>query len=285
MYELKLLFNMYLEHVKKYKAINTYRYYKKEFKILEKALDDLEIYKVKNIKNDMFERLTDWYLNNTSKKNSKINDSISSLITVLNFYSIKYPKRFKLRDDTISFKVLNDDEYYSLISYIKSLDHKYFNNEILIMGVLLFLDSGVRLTELLEIKTKNVDIITKSIYLEHTKNGIPRYVLFGNLSEKYIKKVLTYKKPYLMWNINNDVRMTKTVIYKFFDKINKNVKFKTNLHPHRLRKTYATRLLKKGCPLTTISKLLGHKDIKQTMIYLEIDYNMLKVDYDRYYPN
>ncbi|MBI9010015.1 MAG: tyrosine-type recombinase/integrase [Tenericutes bacterium] len=285
MYELKCLFNMYLEHIKKYKAYNTYMYYKKDFKVLGRALLDLGITSPKHIKNDLFEVLTDWLLKNTNKKNSKINDTISSFITVLNFYSIKYPRRFKLRDDTISFKVLSNEEYSRLISLVKSMDLKYCNNLVLVMGILLSLDTGVRLTELLEIKTKNVDLSSRSIYLEHTKNGIPRYVLFGNLSEKYVSKVLRYKQKYLMWNINSDMRVSRTVIYKFYNKLNAQLHFQYNLHPHRLRKTYATRLLKKGCPLTTISKLLGHKDIKQTMIYLEIDYNMLKIDYDLYYPN
>jgi site-specific recombinase XerD len=51
-----------------------------------------------------------------------------------------------------------------------------------------------------------------------------------------------------------------------------------------LRKTFATRLLKKGCPLTSIQKYLGHNDIKMTMIYLDIDIQMLDSDYNNYYP-
>ena len=71
----------------------------------------------------------------------------------------------------------------------------------------------------------------------------------------------------------------------FFDKIESYLKLNENrIHAHRLRKTFATRLLKKGCPVTTIQKLLGHTDIKMTMIYLDIDNTMIENDYFNFYP-
>jgi site-specific recombinase XerD len=40
------------------------------------------------------------------------------------------------------------------------------------------------------------------------------------------------------------------------------------IHPHQLRKTFATELYVAGEDLTTIQRLLGHKDPKTTMRYL-----------------
>ena len=69
------------------------------------------------------------------------------------------------------------------------------------------------------------------------------------------------------------------------DKIDENIQTEGfKIHCHRLRKTFATKLLKMGCPITTIQKLLGHTDIKMTMIYLEIDNTMLEMHYNEYYP-
>ena len=63
-----------------------------------------------------------------------------------------------------------------------------------------------------------------------------------------------------------DLRYINKVISKWADKarINKYVTFHTSRH------TYATMLLTKGADLYTVSKLLGHSEIKTTQIYAEI---------------
>jgi len=78
--------------------------------------------------------------------------------------------------------------------------------------------------------------------------------------------------------------MKRTGLFYFFNIIQRELKFDKKITSHRLRKTFATRLLRNGCPLNTIQKLLGHGDIKMTMKYLEIDRDMLEEDYSIYYP-
>jgi len=79
--------------------------------------------------------------------------------------------------------------------------------------------------------------------------------------------------------------LTAKSLEVFFEKVNINLKLGSgNIHPHRLRKTFATQLLKMGCPLPTIQRLLGHSDIKMTMIYLDIDMLLINKDYSIYYP-
>jgi len=46
--------------------------------------------------------------------------------------------------------------------------------------------------------------------------------------------------------------MNKVAIFYFMNKVFKNADSDTKIHAHRLRKTFATRLLIEGCPLTTI---------------------------------
>jgi site-specific recombinase XerD len=42
------------------------------------------------------------------------------------------------------------------------------------------------------------------------------------------------------------------------------------IHPHTLRRSFATLLYKDGVPVATISKLMGHSDIKTTMLYIDV---------------
>lgn len=51
------------------------------------------------------------------------------------------------------------------------------------------------------------------------------------------------------------------------------------MHPHLIRHAFALRLLKKGCGLVTIQRLLGHSKIETTMIYLGIDNEYLQKEH------
>jgi len=277
-------FNDYLNFVSIYRKKGTYNYYSKSFKSLMYVLDILQIKDTNQINDDIFDKITKCYLDNTDKKNSQINSSISVFITVLNYFSIKYPKRTRLKDDTTSFTALTDNELTILLNYLKNLNNDYLNNLSSKLAIYLFLDTGVRFSEILDIKTKNIDLENNSIYLDHTKNGYFRYVFYGDLSKELLLKMIKFKKDYLLWNFIHDRPMKRDTLYHFFDRINRDLKFRSNLHPHRLRKTFATNLLKNGCNLAIISKLLGHRDIKQTMIYLQTDNILLSSEYKKYYP-
>ncbi|HOI85728.1 MAG TPA: tyrosine-type recombinase/integrase [Acholeplasmataceae bacterium] len=281
---IKETFEKYLTHVQKYRAHGTFLYYRKNFKMILPILNDLRYETSESIDKQFFENITDYFLVNTEKKNSKINDALSCIITALNFSDINYPKRYKLRKDTVSFKVLSEHELDQLLNYTSNLNLKRSNNLSWALAICLFLDTGVRLSELLDIRFKNIDYDNNMILLDHTKNGEKRYVFFNTLSNDLLIQARKKRTEYVLWNYEKNTRLNKRSLEHFFDKLNNSIESSERIHPHRLRKTFATKLLSKGCPLTTISKLLGHKDIRQTMIYLQIDNIMLKKDYNNYYP-
>lgn len=281
----KLIEN-YLERTYIYRSTGTYQYYVKVSRSILKALNHLNIKYIHELNSSTQTDIVLYYKNHTKKKNSQINADISFLYTVLNYNNIEHnlTKFEKLPDDTTSFRAVNDESLKNLVSYLNSLDIKESNNLSWVLSIFLFLETGVRMQELLNIKTINVDLETKSIILDETKNKKKRVVFFDVLSEKLIKEAIKKDNEYLIWNYNKNVKMNRAALFYFFNKIDANIQSDSKITAHRLRKTFATRLLKAGCPITTIQKLLGHTNIRMTMKYLEIDAAMIEKDYFTFYP-
>ena len=272
------LLDDYLEHVKMYRSKGTYLWYKKTYKQLLCVLDELGYRDIKDVDKKIFDRIVAYYHQYTNKKNSKINDVISSLVTALKFADVDIPKHYKLKDDTISFTCLQTQDLKRMINYCKGLNLKESNNLYWVLAIYLFIETGVRLSELLDIRKNNIDTELKMIRLLHTKNGYQRIVFYGDMSQTIIKKVMRKTHDYIFEHINQ-----RSLEY-FFKKMNRDLQLDERISPHRLRKTFATSMLRHGCPVTTISKLLGHRDIRQTMIYLDIDQLQLMNDYQAFYP-
>ena len=55
-----------------------------------------------------------------------------------------------------------------------------------------------------------------------------------------------------------------------------------NTHPHRFRRTAATRAIDRGMPLEQVQQLLGHENIGTTMIYVNVDQNAIKLNHKKY---
>jgi len=52
------------------------------------------------------------------------------------------------------------------------------------------------------------------------------------------------------------------------------------IHPHRLRHTFATEMIRAGMPLPALMKLLGHRSPRMTMRYVEVAHTELRNAYD-----
>lgn len=57
----------------------------------------------------------------------------------------------------------------------------------------------------------------------------------------------------------------------------------SNVHPHRFRRTLATKLINHGMPIQNVKTILGHDKIDTTMQYVYIEQSNVKESYHRYY--
>lgn len=54
------------------------------------------------------------------------------------------------------------------------------------------------------------------------------------------------------------------------------------IHPHKFRRTMATRAIDKGMPIEQVQKILGHSQIGTTMQYAIVNQNNVKASHRRY---
>ena len=143
---------------------------------------------------------------------------------------------------------------------------------------MLILTTGVRTTELVNIRNTNIDLNNKRILLDFTKNGKQRYLYIVDQIIPLLQK--TMSKRTFLFNDEEGVQMTTNSVRKFFQHVKANLKLET-LSPHKLRHYYATNLYKNSLDIYLVSKLLGHSDTKTTEIYLDINEhdNQLKNQY------
>lgn len=82
-------------------------------------------------------------------------------------------------------------------------------------------------------------------------------------------------------NIMPDEATDKSTVEHWMRKLGKRAGVK-GCHPHRFRRTCATFALKRGMPILSVSKMLGHEQISTTQIYLDLSDEDLEADHKRY---
>jgi site-specific recombinase XerD len=137
--------------------------------------------------------------------------------------------------------------------------------------------TGLRCAELTRLKVSDVDSKRMVIRVQGGKWRKDRDVM---LSPKLLEELRKHwhrlrRKPsdWLFpgnrWHTAHYPIDTKTV-WHACDGAAKRADFKKAVHPHTLRHCFATHLLEAGADLHTIQILLGHRDLKETTIYLHL---------------
>ncbi len=135
-----------------------------------------------------------------------------------------------------------------------------------------FILSGIRKKELLNLKYTDVDLENLSIFIRQGKGGKDRilpicYKLAESL-QKYLEERKRLKRtcPEFFISLNHDKGFTDSGLKRLLLTMVKASKIKFTIH--KLRHTFATLMLEGGCDIYSLSRMMGHSDIKTTTIYL-----------------
>ncbi|NPA67068.1 MAG: tyrosine-type recombinase/integrase [Chlorobi bacterium] len=159
--------------------------------------------------------------------------------------------------------VLSAQEIKKIINSIDNLKHRAI--------ISLIYSAGLRRSELINLKIKDIDSCRKVIKISDSKGNKDRYV---SLSDKILKMLRDYYKMYrpVYWLFEGagGNKYSTSSVRNIFEKAKRKAGIKKKITLHGLRHSYATHLHERGIDIRAIQELLGHNSIKTTEIYTHI---------------
>lgn len=150
--------------------------------------------------------------------------------------------------------------------------------------------TGIRVSELIALKTGNVNTEIGILHLRTEKNErvIPMYPEAVKSVEEYLHRV----RPALVFDKNvkelfvntNGNAMTRQGFWKIMKYYAEKANIKKDITPHTLRHSFAEHLLENGAPLNDIKQILGHADISSTQMYAQMLKSRYAQSYKKYHP-
>ena len=187
-------------------------------------------------------------------------------------------------------KFLTKNEIQKLLNVTKKGDEE----DVFAYAVLnLLFSSGIRVSELVNLKLKNFKIEEKLLMV--TGKGIKdRYVPLRDEAiyaiNDYLKKVRNLiprpliDKEILFLN-KNGRKYNRNSIYYLVRKYASIANIQKEISPHVLRHTFATVLINNGASVRHVQEMLGHKNVSTTEIYTHVDTNRILSTYDLYWDD
>jgi integrase/recombinase XerD len=229
---------------------------------------------VKNIKKEPDVGLIKSYL--LEKQNS----GLSSNTVNLHLQAIKYFYREICKSNfSIDIKfaktasklpiVLSRNEIDAIIKRIINPKHK--------LMVALGYGAGLRVSEVVNLKIKDIDLDELTLHLKGAKGNKDRLTIFPEKLKNDIMNMIAGKKAddYLFASQQGG-KLTERTAQVIFEKGLASTGIKKSATFHSLRHSFATHLLENGVDVRYVQELLGHANIRTTQIYTKVTNPSLK---------
>lgn len=272
----------YLTSVRKYPD-NTINSYLSDITIFKEYLSSLKINYLKVDKDIIREYLK--VLGNSNYKSSSINRILSSLKNYYDYLEYKHLIEYNPLKDLNRPKkekrlpnFINNNDYEEIIK--KSLERTDFIGRRNTLLLELLYSSGIRISEALNIKIKDINMGDKSIRILG-KGSKMRIVYFGEYAKEYLEEYLKVRNSsleYLFLNKNNTLLTRRGAEY-IISNLVKTSLLKKKVTPHTFRHSYATEMLNNGADIRSVQELLGHSSLSTTGIYTHVTNEVVRREY------
>jgi len=155
-----------------------------------------------------------------------------------------------------------------------------------------FYRTGVRLSELINIKINDVNLYNLTVTVLGKRNKM-RQIPLTNKFKVLIQKYLVARSDFMkekgtvhdyVITENNGNQMYPKFVYRLVKTEISKVSTSKKRSPHILRHTFATTMLNHGADINAIKELLGHSSLAATQVYTHNSVEKLKEIYKQAFP-
>jgi integrase/recombinase XerD len=167
------------------------------------------------------------------------------------------------RDRTLP-SVLSMDEVRRLFAALSNPKHQ-------LMALLLY-SSGLRVGELVRLRSADLDVDRRMVRVRRGKGGKDRYTLYAEAAAGAVAHYRALYQPehYLFPGSDAGRPITSRTVQKVISAAAKRADIAKRVTPHTLRHSFATHLLEHGVDVRHIQELLGHASLTTTQIYTHV---------------
>jgi site-specific recombinase XerD len=159
--------------------------------------------------------------------------------------------------------VLNEKEIINTIKQVNNIKHKAI--------IMLTYSSGLRLSELLNLRIIDIDSKRMQVFVRQAKGRKDRYTLLSKKVLPVLRQYfIEYKPKEWLFEGAKGKQYSASSVYSIVTEAYKRAGIKKNVAIHTLRHCFATHLLENGTDLRYIQALMGHSSSKTTEIYTHI---------------
>lgn len=141
--------------------------------------------------------------------------------------------------------------------------------------------TACRVNELVNIKLSDIDFERHEVKIIQGKGNKSRITFLNAKAILAIKQYIAGRDYDTVYLFESSRKPHHQLTTRHIEKTCKELGERTGvrLHPHKIRRTTATTLWRKGMPVEEIKLVLGHEDISTTLIYTNVDRETVKHDH------
>ncbi len=159
--------------------------------------------------------------------------------------------------------VLSREEVTALLSTTKNAKHRLL--------LALAYGAGLRVSEVINLKVRDVDLRELTIHIKQAKGKKDRITVFPERLINDIRNLIAGKTPNdVLFASERGGKLTERTAQKVFENALKKSGIAKKATFHSLRHSFATHLLENGVDVRYVQELLGHQNIRTTQLYTHV---------------